>query len=143
MAQQNSVVVDGTSFGTCYDDSALCLTRMVLKIKIMRHPLQEILARAFPVMPVLAVEQVEDALPLANALKAGGLTVLEVTLRTDAALQVIAAMKKVEGVTVGAGTVTHANQFRDLEEVGADFAISPGATPQLLEAGRLAAMPFL
>src|SRR5690554_5755619 len=109
----------------------------------MTYAIQDIMTRAYPVMPVLAVERVEDAIPLAQALKAGGLTVLEVTLRTEAALPVIAEMKKVEGVIVGAGTVIRASQLKELEEIGADFAISPGATPQLLEAGRLAAMPFL
>jgi 2-dehydro-3-deoxyphosphogluconate aldolase/(4S)-4-hydroxy-2-oxoglutarate aldolase len=104
---------------------------------------QSIMEQAYPVMPVLAVSRVEDAVPLAQALKAGGLTVLEVTLRTEAAIDVIAAMKQVDGVVVGAGTVTRVEQLQQLEDVGADFAISPGATPRLLEAGRQAAMPFL
>ncbi|MHA7878944.1 MAG: bifunctional 4-hydroxy-2-oxoglutarate aldolase/2-dehydro-3-deoxy-phosphogluconate aldolase [Saccharospirillum sp.] len=104
---------------------------------------QSIMEQAYPVMPVLAVSRVEDAVPLAQALKAGGLTVLEVTLRTEAAIDVIAAMKQVDGVVVGAGTVTRVEQLQQLEAVGADFAISPGATPRLLEAGRQAAMPFL
>lgn len=109
----------------------------------MTNQVQSIMEQAYPVMPVLAVNRVEDAIPLAEALKAGGLTVLEVTLRTEAAIDVIAAMKQVEGVIVGAGTVTRVEQLKQLEAVGADFAISPGATPRLLEAGRQAAMPFL
>lgn len=109
----------------------------------MSYQVQEIMEQAFPVMPVLAVNRVEDAIPLAQALKAGGLRVLEVTLRTDAAIDVIAEMKKVEGLIVGAGTVTRVEQLKQLEAVGADFAISPGATPRLLEAGRQASMPFL
>lgn len=109
----------------------------------MSSQIKEILAQSNPVMPVLAVEYVEDAIPLAEALKRGGLTVLEVTLRTAAALEVIKAMKTIEGITVGAGTVTNVGQLRDLEEIGADFAVSPGATPQLLEAGRLSSIPFL
>ncbi|MCH8529259.1 MAG: bifunctional 4-hydroxy-2-oxoglutarate aldolase/2-dehydro-3-deoxy-phosphogluconate aldolase [Saccharospirillum sp.] len=109
----------------------------------MTNQVQSIMEQAYPVMPVLAVSRVEDAIPLAEALKAGGLTVLEVTLRTEAAIDVIAAMKQVEGVIVGAGTVTRVEQLKQLEAVGADFAISPGATPRLLEAGRQAAMPFL
>lgn len=109
----------------------------------MSYQVQEILERAFPVMPVLAVSRVEDAQPLARALKAGGLTVLEVTLRTSAAIDVIAEMKKVEGIIVGAGTVTRVEQLKQLEAVGADFAISPGATPRLLEAGQQTSMPFL
>ncbi|MEX0623682.1 bifunctional 4-hydroxy-2-oxoglutarate aldolase/2-dehydro-3-deoxy-phosphogluconate aldolase [Saccharospirillum sp.] len=109
----------------------------------MTYQVQEILERAFPVMPVLAVSRVEDAVPLARALKAGGLTVLEVTLRTSAAIDVIAEMKKVDGIIVGAGTVTRVDQLKQLEAIGADFAISPGATPRLLEAGQQTSMPFL
>lgn len=109
----------------------------------MSYQVSDILQQAYPVMPVLAVNRVEDAIPLAQALKAGGLKVLEVTLRTEAAIDVIAAMKQVEGVIVGAGTVTRVDQLKQLEDVGADFAISPGATPRLLEAGRQAKMPFL
>lgn len=109
----------------------------------MSYQVQDILEQAFPVMPVLAVSRVEDAQPLARALKAGGLGVLEVTLRTSAAIDVIAEMKKVEGIIVGAGTVTRVEQLAQLEAVGADFAISPGATPRLLEAGQQFSMPFL
>lgn len=109
----------------------------------MSYSIQEIMERAYPVMPVLAVHNVEDAIPLAKALSAGGLTVLEVTLRTEAAIEVIKAMKTVDGVIVGAGTVTRALQFIELDEVGADFAVSPGASPQLLEAGKMATTPFL
>ena len=108
----------------------------------MSYQVQDILEHAFPVMPVLAVARVEDAQPLARALKAGGLTVLEVTLRTSAAIDVIAEMKKVEGIIVGAGTVTRVEQLKQLEAVGADFAISPGATPRLLEAGQQTSMPL-
>lgn len=109
----------------------------------MSYQVQDILERAFPVMPVLAVSRVEDAQPLARALKAGGLKVLEVTLRTSAAIDVIAEMKKVDGIIVGAGTVTRVEQLKQLEDIGADFAISPGATPRLLEAGKQTSMPFL
>ncbi|HET8904708.1 MAG TPA: bifunctional 4-hydroxy-2-oxoglutarate aldolase/2-dehydro-3-deoxy-phosphogluconate aldolase [Saccharospirillum sp.] len=109
----------------------------------MSYQVQDILERAFPVMPVLAVSRVEDAQPLARALKAGGLKVLEVTLRTSAAIDVIAEMKKVDGIIVGAGTVTRVEQLKQLEAIGADFAISPGATPRLLEAGKQTSMPFL
>ncbi|PTY36018.1 keto-deoxy-phosphogluconate aldolase [Saccharospirillum sp. MSK14-1] len=109
----------------------------------MSYSVNEILQQAYPVMPVLAVQRVEDARPLAEALKAGGLKVLEVTLRTEAAIDVIAEMKKVEGVIVGAGTVTRVEQLKQLEDVGADFAISPGATPRLLDAGLQTSMPFL
>jgi 2-dehydro-3-deoxyphosphogluconate aldolase/(4S)-4-hydroxy-2-oxoglutarate aldolase len=109
----------------------------------MKYSVEQIMAAAYPVMPVLAVNRVEDAVPLAQALKAGGLTVLEVTLRTEAAMAVIEAMKTVEGVIVGAGTVTNEAQLIELQRIGADFAISPGATPRLLEAGKAVDFPFL
>ncbi|WP_320822120.1 bifunctional 4-hydroxy-2-oxoglutarate aldolase/2-dehydro-3-deoxy-phosphogluconate aldolase [Reinekea sp.] len=109
----------------------------------MNYTVEQIMTQAFPVMPVLAVERVEDAIPLAQALRDGGLTVLEVTLRTANAMAVIEAMKTVAGVIVGAGTVTRAEQLHDLLRIGADFAISPGATPALLAAGRQVDLAFL
>lgn len=109
----------------------------------MSQEIAPILKQAHPVIPVLAVEHVDDAIPLAESLKSGGITVVEVTLRTRQALAVIKAMKQVEGMVVGAGTVVRASQFQDMEEVGADFVVSPGATPQLLETGRVSRMPFL
>lgn len=109
----------------------------------MKYTVDQIMEAAFPVMPVLAVDRIEDARPLALALKAGGLTVLEVTLRTPAAMDVIAEMKKIEGVIVGAGTVTSSEQLQALQAIGADFAISPGATPALLAAAKGAELPFL
>ena len=84
--------------------------------------------RAAPVIPVLVIERVEDALPIARALVAGGLPVLEVTLRTPAALDAIRAMKEVEGAIVGAGTVLDPRQLDAAAEAGAEFAVSPGLT---------------
>jgi 2-dehydro-3-deoxyphosphogluconate aldolase/(4S)-4-hydroxy-2-oxoglutarate aldolase len=84
-----------------------------------------------PVIPVLVVEHVAEAVPLAEALVAGGLTVLEVTLRTPAALEVIAAMKTVPGAIVGAGTVVTADQVHQVAAVGAEFIVSPGLTEAL------------
>lgn len=89
-----------------------------------------------PVMPVLVIERVEDAVPLAEALKAGGLKVLEVTLRTDAAIDVIREIAQhVDDVIVGAGTVTKPEEFDAIEQAGGLFAISPGATDALFKAG--------
>lgn len=97
-----------------------------------------------PVMPVLVIERVEDAVPLAEALKAGGLSVLEVTLRTDAAIEVIREIaNNVDDVIVGAGTVTKPEEFAAIEEAGGMFAISPGATDALFEAGLASNMPYL
>ncbi|WP_320823603.1 bifunctional 4-hydroxy-2-oxoglutarate aldolase/2-dehydro-3-deoxy-phosphogluconate aldolase [Reinekea sp.] len=109
----------------------------------MKYTVEQIMSQAFPVMPVLAVERVEDAIPLAQALRDGGLTVLEVTLRTANAMAVIEAMKTVAGVIVGAGTVTRAEQLHELLRIGADFAISPGATPGLLAEGKRVNLAFL
>ncbi|HEX7025975.1 MAG TPA: bifunctional 4-hydroxy-2-oxoglutarate aldolase/2-dehydro-3-deoxy-phosphogluconate aldolase, partial [Gammaproteobacteria bacterium] len=90
---------------------------------------------AAPVVPVIVIERVEDAVPLAKALVSGGLKVLEVTLRTPAALDAIRAIDAdVEDAILGVGTVTNAEQLRAAVEAGAKFAISPGLTPGLLEA---------
>lgn len=88
------------------------------------------------VVPVLVIDNVEDALPIANALIAGGIRVLEVTLRTPAALEVIKEIAdNCPDAIVGAGTVTNAKQLQQVTEAGAKFAISPGLTPELLDAG--------
>lgn len=89
-----------------------------------------------PVIPVLVVEKVEHAKPMAEALVKGGLHVLEVTLRTPAALDAIRAMSEVEGSVVGAGTVLTAEDVIAVKAAGADFAVSPGVTPALLAAAR-------
>ena len=83
-----------------------------------------------PVIPVLVVERVEDALPIAQALVKGGLPALEVTLRTPAALDVIREMAKVEGAVVGAGTVLNPSQLDAAMEAGARFIVSPMATSE-------------
>lgn len=87
-----------------------------------------------PVIPVLMVERVEDAVPLAEALVEGGLKVLEVTLRTEHALDVIEAMARaVPEAVIAAGTVTSKAQLAAARQAGARFAVSPGLTPSLLE----------
>jgi 2-dehydro-3-deoxyphosphogluconate aldolase/(4S)-4-hydroxy-2-oxoglutarate aldolase len=97
-----------------------------------------------PVVPVLVIESVATALPLARALVDGGLRVLEITLRTPAALDVIRALAaEVEGAVVGAGTVLTAGQYEDAERAGARFVVSPGATDALLAAAAASAVPFL
>src|SRR5210317_171889 len=97
-----------------------------------------------PVMPVLVIERVEDAVPLAEALKAGGLKVLEVTLRTDSAMEVIKEIAdNVDDVIVGAGTVTKPEEFQQVQAAGGMFAISPGATDSLFQAGLESDMPYL
>ncbi|QGP78659.1 bifunctional 4-hydroxy-2-oxoglutarate aldolase/2-dehydro-3-deoxy-phosphogluconate aldolase [Sphingobium sp. CAP-1] len=96
-----------------------------------------------PVIPVLVVDRVEDALPIAQALVAGGLPALEVTLRTPAALDVIREMAKVEGAVVGAGTVLNPAQLDAAMEAGARFIVSPGLTEPLGKAAIAAGVPFL
>lgn len=96
-----------------------------------------------PVIPVLVVDDVGHARPLAQALVAGGLKVLEVTLRTPAALAVIAEMATVPGAIVGAGTVLNANDLAAARDAGARFIVAPGLTTPLGEAARAAGLPFL
>ncbi|GAB4269865.1 MAG: bifunctional 4-hydroxy-2-oxoglutarate aldolase/2-dehydro-3-deoxy-phosphogluconate aldolase [Methylomicrobium sp.] len=90
---------------------------------------------AGPVMPVMVIKNLEDAVPLAEALIKGGIKVLEITLRTPVALDAIKAIsERVEGAIVGVGTVTTPEQLQAAEDAGAVFAISPGLTPKLLDA---------
>lgn len=96
-----------------------------------------------PVVPVLVVKDPAIARPLAEALVAGGLPALEVTLRTPAALEVIAEMAKVDGGVVGAGTLLTAKDVTDAVAAGAKFGVSPGATDMLLEACEAADLPLL
>jgi 2-dehydro-3-deoxyphosphogluconate aldolase/(4S)-4-hydroxy-2-oxoglutarate aldolase len=99
--------------------------------------------RTAPVIPVLVVEDAATARPLAEALVAGGLRVLEVTLRTAAALDVIREMKTVEGAIVGAGTVVNEGQFADAVDAGAEFIVSPGLTQRLGEVIVESRVPYL
>jgi 2-dehydro-3-deoxyphosphogluconate aldolase/(4S)-4-hydroxy-2-oxoglutarate aldolase len=101
------------------------------------------LCRMAPVIPVLVIDDINHALPLAEALVAGGLPVLEVTLRTPCALEAIAIMAQVDGAVVGAGTVLTPTQMEEARKAGARFAVSPGATPALIDAARLNDMPLL
>ena len=102
-----------------------------------------ILRRA-PVLPVLAIERLDDAVPLARALVDGGLPVLEVTLRSDVALEAIhRIVDEVPDAIVGAGTVLSAADLDAVARAGAVFAISPGATDALYEAAAGVAMPWI
>ena len=104
---------------------------------------EEIFA-AGPVVPVLVINDVEKAVPLAKALMEGGIKVLEVTLRTPAAIDVIKRIAdEVPDSLIGAGTVTNAQQLKAVVEAGAKFAISPGMTADLLKAGMDAEIPLI
>lgn len=95
------------------------------------------------IVPVLTVSRLEDAVPLAECLVAAGLPILEITLRTPVALAAIRRMREVPGAVVGAGTVLGASDLAAVEEAGAAFAISPGATEALYAAGKRKALPLL
>lgn len=96
-----------------------------------------------PIVPVLVVHDVAHAKPLAQALVAGGLPALEVTLRTPAALDVIREMATVEGGVVGAGTLVTPADVQAAVDAGAKFGVSPGATAKLLDAAEEAGLPML
>jgi 2-dehydro-3-deoxyphosphogluconate aldolase/(4S)-4-hydroxy-2-oxoglutarate aldolase len=103
----------------------------------------EQIMRTSPVIPVLVIEDAAHAEPVARALVAGGLRVLEVTLRTPAALDAIAAMKRVPGAIVGAGTVLNPQDLAASIHAGAEFIVSPGLTQSLGEAAVASTIPFL
>lgn len=99
--------------------------------------------RISPVIPVLVIDDAAGARAIAEALVAGGLKVLEVTLRTAAALDALREMKSVEGAIVGAGTVLEPSRLEASLEAGADFIVSPGVTDGLARAAAASAVPFL
>lgn len=99
--------------------------------------------RTAPVIPVLIVDDVAQAAPMAEALVAGGLRVLEVTLRTPAALDVIREMKQVDGAIVGAGTVLNEADLDAALAAGSEFIVSPGLTDSLGKAAIASGIPFL
>ncbi|WP_164115301.1 bifunctional 4-hydroxy-2-oxoglutarate aldolase/2-dehydro-3-deoxy-phosphogluconate aldolase [Sphingorhabdus sp. Alg239-R122] len=105
-------------------------------------PIEKIM-RTAPVIPVLVVDDAAHAVPIAKALVAGGLTVLEVTLRTDAALDVIREMKTVAGAIVGAGTVTNPDELDAAIKAGSEFIVAPGLTDNLGKAAVERDIPFL
>jgi 2-dehydro-3-deoxyphosphogluconate aldolase/(4S)-4-hydroxy-2-oxoglutarate aldolase len=99
--------------------------------------------RTAPVIPVLMLDQVTEARALAEVLVAGGLRVIEVTLRTAAGLRAIEEMRQVPGAIVGAGTVTNPEQFEDALTAGAEFVVSPGLTERLARIAIGKGVPFL
>jgi 2-dehydro-3-deoxyphosphogluconate aldolase / (4S)-4-hydroxy-2-oxoglutarate aldolase len=104
----------------------------------------ESILKLSPVMPVVTIDDATVAGDLARALVRGGIRIIEVTLRTPAALRAIEVIARaVPEIRVGAGTVLSAQDMHAAEQAGASFAISPGATPALLEAGRQSRIPYL
>ncbi|HEU5048253.1 MAG TPA: bifunctional 4-hydroxy-2-oxoglutarate aldolase/2-dehydro-3-deoxy-phosphogluconate aldolase [Rickettsiales bacterium] len=97
-----------------------------------------------PIIPVITLERAEDALPLADALAEGGIKTMEVTLRTGAALDAIKLLaQERKNMVVGAGTITSADGFARVKDVGAQFIISPGITDALLTAGKQCGVPYI
>ncbi|NDJ58002.1 bifunctional 4-hydroxy-2-oxoglutarate aldolase/2-dehydro-3-deoxy-phosphogluconate aldolase [Enterobacteriaceae bacterium 4M9] len=104
----------------------------------------ENILKSGPVVPVIVVKNIEHAVPMAKALVAGGVRVLEVTLRTECALDAIRLIaKEVPEAIVGAGTVINAQQLADVTAAGARFAISPGLTEPLLKAATAGTIPLI
>ncbi|UVW27838.1 bifunctional 4-hydroxy-2-oxoglutarate aldolase/2-dehydro-3-deoxy-phosphogluconate aldolase [Massilia sp. H6] len=99
--------------------------------------------RSASVIPVIAIDDPEHAVPLAKALVAGGIRVLEVTLRTRHGLDAIRAMSQVEGAILGVGTLTQPEEFAQARDAGAVFGVSPGLTQALIEAARKSGLPLL
>lgn len=97
-----------------------------------------------PVVPVMVIERLEDAVPMAEALLAAGVPILEVTLRTPVAIQAIERLReKLPRAVVGAGTVTTPEELNAVKTAGAQFAISPGITTNLLRAGAHGDVPLI
>ncbi|MCH9852444.1 MAG: bifunctional 4-hydroxy-2-oxoglutarate aldolase/2-dehydro-3-deoxy-phosphogluconate aldolase [Alphaproteobacteria bacterium] len=104
--------------------------------------MRDLCAKA-PVIPVLTIDDITTAKPLAEALIAGGLPILEVTLRTPCALDAISIMRDVKGGYVGAGTLINADHVRSVKDAGAVFGVSPGASDELLAQAAQSGLPFL
>ncbi|RNF29935.1 keto-deoxy-phosphogluconate aldolase [Massilia aurea] len=99
--------------------------------------------RSASVIPVIAIDDPDHAVPLAKALVAGGIRVLEVTLRTEHGLGAIRAMSQVEGAIVGVGTLTQPEEFAASRDAGAVFGVSPGLTQSLIDAAKSSGLPLL
>lgn len=100
--------------------------------------------RTGPVIPVIVIDSIDRAVPLARALVAGGVRVLEVTLRTPIAIDAVRAIaREVDEAIVGVGTVTRPDDFARSLEAGATFAVSPGFTRELAQAARVSGLPLL
>ncbi|PUA20032.1 bifunctional 4-hydroxy-2-oxoglutarate aldolase/2-dehydro-3-deoxy-phosphogluconate aldolase [Glaciimonas sp. PCH181] len=99
--------------------------------------------RTSAVIPVIAIDDIAHAVPLARALVAGGIRVLEVTLRTVHGLAAIRAMAEVPGAIVGVGTLTQPEEFAAARDAGAVFGVSPGLTPALIAAAKSSGLPLL
>ncbi|WP_203300473.1 bifunctional 4-hydroxy-2-oxoglutarate aldolase/2-dehydro-3-deoxy-phosphogluconate aldolase [Marinobacter sediminum] len=111
--------------------------------EFQRERVQAVLA-ASPLVPVIAINELEDAVPLCQALVDGGINVLEITLRTEHGVSAIKAVREaIPDAWVGAGTVTSVAEYRQVEAAGAQFVITPGVTEAILEFGVTSEAPLL
>ncbi|AHI29351.1 MULTISPECIES: bifunctional 4-hydroxy-2-oxoglutarate aldolase/2-dehydro-3-deoxy-phosphogluconate aldolase [Marinobacter] len=111
--------------------------------EFQRERVQAVLA-ASPLVPVIAINELEDAVPLCQALVDGGINVLEITLRTEHGVNAIKAVREaIPDAWVGAGTVTSVAEYRQVEAAGAQFVITPGVTEAILEFGVTSEAPLL
>lgn len=109
----------------------------------MTNPLQSLLSKN-PIVPVVTLKTADEGVKLAEALLAGGISVIEITLRTTAGLDAIREVsKRVKGMTVGAGTITTPDQFKQAADAGAEFIVSPGLTEKLANGVLQEKVPFL
>ncbi|WP_120820834.1 bifunctional 4-hydroxy-2-oxoglutarate aldolase/2-dehydro-3-deoxy-phosphogluconate aldolase [Helicobacter pylori] len=109
----------------------------------MQNKVLEVL-QISPIVPVVVIEDLKDAVPLAQSLVEGGVPIIEVTLRSSCALEAIELIaKNVPKMRVGAGTILNSNQLEQAQNRGAEFLISPGLTPSLLEYAKQKDMPLI
>jgi 2-dehydro-3-deoxyphosphogluconate aldolase/(4S)-4-hydroxy-2-oxoglutarate aldolase len=110
---------------------------------VLESALEKIL-KVSPVVPVVTIKKAEDAVPIAEALIAGGIKIIEITLRTTAGLKAIEEVsKRIPEMTVGAGTVSNPEQFKNAIGAGAQFVVSPGLTDKLASFAKTEKTPFL
>ncbi|GAA3640898.1 bifunctional 4-hydroxy-2-oxoglutarate aldolase/2-dehydro-3-deoxy-phosphogluconate aldolase [Kineosporia mesophila] len=101
------------------------------------------LLAAHPVVPVVVIDDADQAVPLGQALLAGGIAVMEVTLRTAAGLEGIRRLRALEGMTVGAGSVLTVEQVNEVVDAGATFVVSPGISPDVVRRAQALGVPAL
>jgi 2-dehydro-3-deoxyphosphogluconate aldolase/(4S)-4-hydroxy-2-oxoglutarate aldolase len=115
-----------------------------ISVPMLKNSMSATLATGSPLIPVLHIEDADHAEPLLAALENAGITAIEVTLRSDAALSVIERMSRAaKSASVGAGTVTRPDQFARVRDAGAKFAVSPGLSPTLAEAAHASGLPYV
>jgi 2-dehydro-3-deoxyphosphogluconate aldolase / (4S)-4-hydroxy-2-oxoglutarate aldolase len=115
-----------------------------ISVPMLKNSMSATLATGSPLIPVLHIEDADHAEPLLAALENAGITAIEVTLGSDAALSVIERMSRAaKSASVGAGTVTRPDQFARVRDAGAKFAVSPGLSPTLAEAAHASGLPYV